>query len=506
MANYLYGAAVQGIQGFIFQTNELRDIIGASALVEQVCTTAFQAMAGCKPNIIGAAGNIKHVFDTREQCERVVRDFQRQVLTMAPGITFSQAVVELDPAKTFASQVEELERKLRAQRNRPAPSTTLGLMAIKRAPKTGLPAVPTDKGELIDLATQRKRQAVDNMTLVDKSFGQADLSPDKVALNIEDMTLKNDWIAVIHADGNGLGQVVQAVGSDRDKFRQFSSLLDQATVAAAHDAYLAVAGMYSGKIPMRPVVLGGDDMTIIMRADLAVPYTRAFMRAFECHTRQLLGDTLEANGVFAGQRRLTCCAGIAFIKSSFPFHYGYSLAEQLCDQAKHDAKARKHLLDGGLPPSCVMFHKVQDSFVDNFADIERRELHVGTSASWKFGPYYLEPLATRDRWTIDDLTQRVDELDRQGDNARVVKSHLRQWMTLMHDSPSNAAQKDRRVRTILTGDQLKLWDELMGCHKPDAHTGADGNPVRRSHYPALDVLALHAVTYQDTTSNRPSVD
>ena len=36
MEKYLYGAAVQGIQNFIFQTNELKDIAGASELVEKL--------------------------------------------------------------------------------------------------------------------------------------------------------------------------------------------------------------------------------------------------------------------------------------------------------------------------------------------------------------------------------------------------------------------------------------------------------------------------------------
>ncbi|MEG1545617.1 MAG: hypothetical protein RR371_00005, partial [Bacteroides sp.] len=43
---YLYGAAVQGIQSFIFQTNELRDIVGASELVEQICTSLFASVLG----------------------------------------------------------------------------------------------------------------------------------------------------------------------------------------------------------------------------------------------------------------------------------------------------------------------------------------------------------------------------------------------------------------------------------------------------------------------------
>ena len=45
MSKYLYGAAVQGIQGFIFKTNELRHIVGASELVEQICTSAFDEFA-----------------------------------------------------------------------------------------------------------------------------------------------------------------------------------------------------------------------------------------------------------------------------------------------------------------------------------------------------------------------------------------------------------------------------------------------------------------------------
>jgi hypothetical protein len=43
---WLYGAAVQGIQGFIYQTNELKDIIGASELVEEICTLEFAEALG----------------------------------------------------------------------------------------------------------------------------------------------------------------------------------------------------------------------------------------------------------------------------------------------------------------------------------------------------------------------------------------------------------------------------------------------------------------------------
>ena len=77
MNQYLYGAAVQGIQSFIFQTNTLREIVGASELVEEICTKMFAEQLGIsKTNldndgnaIINAAGNIKYIFNNEDKCK-----------------------------------------------------------------------------------------------------------------------------------------------------------------------------------------------------------------------------------------------------------------------------------------------------------------------------------------------------------------------------------------------------------------------------------------------------
>ena len=181
--------------------------------------------------------------------------------------------------------------------------------------------------------------------LCEKAFGMSfDDDDDRIAYNIEDITQKNDWIAIIHADGNGLGQVVQKVGYDPVKFKAFSEKLDEATTASAISAYKAVKEQFNDSevIPIRPIVLGGDDLTLVCRADLALDFVETFIQEFENNTRKMLvhnGESLLAN-VFENEtdKRLTACAGIAYIKSSFPFYYGYNLAEALCSQAKKDAK------------------------------------------------------------------------------------------------------------------------------------------------------------------------
>ena len=446
---YLYGAAVQGIQGFIFQTNELKDIIGASELVESICKAEFDLFTSGTP-ILHAAGNIKHVFDNAEDCKKAVREFPMQAAKFAPGVTVSQAVVKIERGADFGAAVIELEEKLRAQRNKPVSPIQLGLMGIKRSNKTGLPSVEIEGKDYLDGATLKKRKRArkgsHNHKLCDKFFDK-NVSAGKIAFDIKDITSNNDWIAIIHADGNGLGQVVQKVGKDSEKFKTFSDQLEVATINAAREAWNQI-NIKVGEneiIPLRPVVLGGDDLTVICRADFAIEFAQAFLEHFEKQTEELLGTILTSNNVFSnGANKLTACAGIAFIKSSYPFYYGYELAEMLCSQAKKSAKKQ----DGVLAPSCLMFHKVQDSFVEDFAKIEERELTAG-NVSFKYGPYYIDKNCAP---SVQELLDNVEKLNSEDGNK--VKSHLRQWLSALHEDQEKAEQKKARVMSLLPDKDL----------------------------------------------------
>lgn len=489
---YLYGASVQGIQGFIFQSNELKSIVGASELVERICTQLFtegnpdegvDGFQGSGKLVVNAAGNIKCIYNNEEDCCRAVRLFPKTVMENAPGITISQAVVKCEGKyEKFAAAVEELERRLRIQRSRPAKSLTLGMMAVARSRKTGLPAVEQGTDELLDEATVAKRKHApadhpENTTLklAKKSFGNAVLSWQSIAFDIKDLTRRNDWVAIIHADGNGLGAIVAQMNEREDDLHEFSEKLDKATACAARRAYEAVVkdGGYEpgkGKVPFRPIVLGGDDMTMLCRADVAMKYTQSYLKFFEEKTKNM-------------GHPLTACAGIAYMKSSYPFYYGYRLAESLCDAAKKDAKREEHLRDG-LAPSCLMFHKIQSSFVVDYKQLVDNELTLREGGSFQYGPYYLAPMS--ERWTIDDLVETAQTLATEEKNS--VKTDIRQWMTLMAKSAEEAKQKEKRVRAISTEEERKLFGQ---CTAP---TSREAKVV----YPAYDVLSLLTVENQIT--------
>lgn len=524
MTKYLFGSAVQGIQNFIFQTNKLREIVGASDLVSEVCTSLFRqvleevATFDEKCSIIAAAGNVKYVFDSETDCAQVVREWPRRVEHFAPGVTVSQAVVRWDEDKEdFAQVVTRLEQNLRTQRSRPTRPLHLGLASTQRSRSTGQVVVRQLKDNYLDAATLAKLYELKDKELKERkttnrlcvrAFGKDFVRDCEVAYDVEDLEGANSWIAIIHADGNGLGQVVQRIGNQRDKFQQFSKKLDEATLCAAQRAYAKITpkeGWGEGKrIPLRPIVLGGDDLTIICRGDLAVRYTKAFLEAFEKETHEKLGDMLE--GVFtegAVRDRLTACAGIAFVKSSFPFYYGYHLAEEFCGAAKSNAK-RKDVPDSpealgkALPPSCLMFHKVQDSFVEKYEDMVGRELTPQQGTSWQAGPYYLTEDAAdcRHRTTCDQLQAWVDELAGEGESeakeANAVKSHLRRWLLEMHENEEYAHQHMARVQKLLSSPSLK---KLTSVLTSPISKGEEGATLR---YPLYDVLALHSICYLQT--------
>ena len=225
---YLYGASVQGIQSFIFKTNELRDIAGASELVENICTKLFLDTIGKQTDdetwtsehqVIAAAGNVKYILN-EEECRKAVLLFPKRVMCAAPGITISQAVVKME--NDFGEAINKLEKKLHEVRNRPTKPLTLGLLGMRRSPRTGLPAIGYDNdGRPIDEATFAKKQSNNIKALCKKSFGK-DIEYSQIAYDTEDLTCGNDWIAIIHADGNGLGRVVQQIGHDKEKYKKFS--------------------------------------------------------------------------------------------------------------------------------------------------------------------------------------------------------------------------------------------------------------------------------------------
>lgn len=474
---YLYGASVQGIQSFIFQTNKLTEIIGASQLVEDICTDFFEsflrhvykddkyALNNDTNLILSAAGNIKYLFDSREACERVVRGFPKQVMLYAPGITISQAFA---PFTGESDDFEKLEERLKVQRNR-AVSTTQGLslMVFETARRTG--GIVVGEGEKdeppIDLAQQKKRKAEKEGkgTLEKKLLGVSSARGNAFPNEMDDIKDDKNWVAVIHADGNNLGKLLlnmaEKIKADYPAaLKEFSKRLDTSTIEAAKKACQETFPPTPddmGKPAFRPIIIGGDDLTVLIRADRAVQFTERFLTYFEEVTSQQFKE-FSYKGIIPEQG-LTACAGIAYIKSTYPFHYGVKLAEALCKQAKNESKRVSKKENTDRPPSSLLFHKVHSSFVLDYDDLVQQELTAkrypksakdqDDSLYFNYGPYFVQQQDSGFS-TIKQLQDWVNVVNR----PESPRSGLRNWLTEMKSSPVGADETLARIREI-AGDK-----------------------------------------------------
>jgi len=487
MKHYLYGLTIHSIQGYIFQTNKLKEIAGASELVEQICTELFAKILEKKnfeelrvdPNAIrNAAGNIRYLFDETqlELCKKVVREFPKTVLEFAPGVQIGQAVIELDK-KPESSDFKCLEKLLTVQRSNPFRPVDLGYMAVNRSRRTGLPSVERKpfKGEFLinDQATKNKLDLIGPQNKIEGSrvnvaFFGGGISNEKVPVDVEKIVSSKDpnysWLAVIHADGNNMGQALRDLGKEKiaqddysEASKTFSEIIDNSTKSAAQKTFYDTLSKEEidrvGFFPFRPIIVGGDDLTIVCRADLALEFTQSYLKEFEAQTKKNFSDKGFTGDLKNG---LTACAGIAFIKVNYPFHYAVDLAEKLCTHAKKDAKSKVKADE--IVPSCLMFHKVQDSFIEDFAEIIDRELTAKKSdVRFDFGPYYTTEHEGKP--TIDGLLTKVSSL--RGKDGNAIKSSLRQWLTDLHDNKEMAKQRMNRLlsvgnQTILGKTKLEL--------------------------------------------------
>jgi hypothetical protein len=222
---------------------------------------------------------------------------------------------------------------------------------------------------------------------------------------------ERSWTAIIHADGNGLGRIFlnfnQYAGKDEkgiwtgrkylNDYRKFSLALDVCTEKATRTALehlrnfeaqkearrqnkgvkdLTEEELKELKLPVVPIVLGGDDLTVLCDGEYALRFTNDFLVEFEYQTEQsheLVGDIVKqiAGKVSAsGKNYLGICAGIAIVKPHFPFHQAYKLAESLLRSAK-DVKQKITT----APSSAMDFHILYDSAYSDL-DLIRENLRV----------------------------------------------------------------------------------------------------------------------------------
>lgn len=375
-----------GKQAYLFATGRRREAVGASYLVQAVTDWARTELgdgtiaAGAAAEVVVAtSGTVLAFVAERERAVAAVRAVTGRALREAPGLGVTGVVGEpfrWDSGGAPAAVAALFAQSGAVRANRPGPGTRFPVLPVAElCPSSGLPVaglasigaerVPRSAPALAKLdAVPKALERLEEITGV----ARPQLLRATELLAGEDLPGVDgpDRVALVHADGNGLGRLVTGLadhlglhGAARPDtayaagYRAFSETLDGAARFAFEEAVETVMAK-EGRAPLvLPLVVGGDDLTFLADATIAsaltVEYLRAFVR-YAADDAAVAGPVTAASGV--GDPRLGVAAGLVITGPHFPFSAAYALADELVtDVAK---RAKTALTDAvGRPVPCV---------------------------------------------------------------------------------------------------------------------------------------------------------
>lgn len=384
------------IQSYVFNSNRLGENLGASALVQEIFASflmqalndvfkrdfpldqwrtypdKISLLSEDTPFEIGyiGGGNALLLFRDQGQATAWVKAWTCLLLVKAPGLKTAVAIGSLSLDEYFQEDLKKLHKQLRTNKAEFIPQTTV--------PSHGFTAECAYSGLSAEVWLDKKKEWVSSSshakwTQAAEKVGSGlpdELQEQVLAILGEQWSFTQDLeklgqqkysdnhIAIVHIDGNNMGKRFQDQSS-LASIRKLSSAVQKATcdaftitltellkVSSELENELAIEpDKQTGRkpLPLRPIILGGDDITFVTEGHLGIYLAQIYMDAF---AKQDIGDGLP----------LSSCAGIAITKTKYPFFRGYALAEELCKSAKKKAKEAKQdsWLDFQLAYSGIM--------------------------------------------------------------------------------------------------------------------------------------------------------
>ncbi len=485
-----------GIQPYIFGSNVLGHNVGASYLVDWITGGLIRQTLQGLPGSIGTnitqsdepdsglhieagqidaelvyagGGNTFILFRTRSLAEQFARTYTKQVLEEAPGlqIVLTHVSVRWDPetpeegdilAQKVAEVIRGLGRKKRDGAHRTSPIQ--GRAVTADCQFTGLPAVgelPRSKQrqrlQRVSAEVHAKHGAVDKANKRLEEAVKRQNRPYRFLYNFDEIGTKDEfsYLAVVHIDGNGMGKRVKRIAQEHDSvtenrnyinaMRRFSRSIENAseqalqqTVAALVDA-IDPEGKIGGKIevsnkmlPFRPIVFGGDDATFVCDGRLGLALAEKYMQV------------LMAQELADGQK-LSVRAGIAIVKTHYPFARSYELAEALAKSAK--TFLQSHYKDNDtdeekmrIPPSAIDWHFASTGLVLDLETVRKREFLGGKLL---MRPLLLDDSAVAGEWrTWPQFKQVMKHFS--GEKWAEKRSKLKGLRSALHDGPDAVQQ------------------------------------------------------------------
>ncbi len=476
---------ISGIQDYIFRSNQLAQNIGASELVQRALKEWLSELLPRPHNFEGArlpdkatlsnglaslviysgGGNAAVLFASDEMAERFARDYSRRLLRDAPGMQMTLQRMPFDPVSGILAKIhQELRGRLaRRKLDRKVSAPLAGLGVTAACVYTGAPAVCERNGQLISAEVRAKLDAEPyGNERLKKLLPDVETNGFKLTHNFGDFGTKGEssFLAIVHADGNRMGDrienigrkfprpglnddYIKALGDFSDSVHKASekALQETAGLLLSPDNLPEGSNLIGGIVPIperngerylpfRPIVFGGDDVTFVCEGRLGLSLAAEYLSAYS-------GETL-SDGEPAHAR-----AGVAVVKSHYPFSRAYELAVSLCDSAREYIRDCEEKGEQGV--SAFDWHFAVTGLLLPLSEVRERE-YTAREGSLLMRPVRLNPAGND--WRSWVTFTRVIDGFRDDDGAWAGRRNkLKALRDVLREGPED-------VKLFLAGEKL----------------------------------------------------
>ena len=507
---------IRGIQDYIFRTNKVVDIIGASVLVENIISNGLKEIRKesqdpeseylidwegtplCMDKkmevLFIGGGNAYVLYEKGSICERYNRRLARYILDKTYSLQLAVAYVE--KTESYQQDYDRLQMEMARVKNEMPFTRPMGAPSIVRTEAvTGYPLttkVRTPAGsEWVSTETALKRENVPK---------EKEKTVDKIFDNMVAEKGKDSVLAIVHIDGNNMGARIRSLTENITDYKKAVATVRKisANIRTSFEAvydqmeqYLEDKNLSKNKL-IRKIIVAGDDITFICQGRLAISLVQYF-------TKEITGKVLYSENDTPTQAELekygfSVCAGIAFINSHFPFHDGYQVAEACCESAKKRAKLvtrREPEGENGIVGNWLDFQICRHINSADLAEARRINYKISENEKLDRRPYYI-PYGIY----TDGLFNKMDK--RNGDcGIGCLIEYIQYFTTDIGRSIAKTLRGAYSGGSLAVDEYLTFLDS-RGYNLPDRGKSTKGfvqltgEDVRRAvWYDALEVMDLY---------------
>lgn len=484
-------------QAYIFKNKELKKNIDASYTIDEITSSGyfekyFLEYYNKEKNLVySGGGHTILVFDDdveendntgkENQAVRFAKKLSKQIFCDYDGLEVFIKIMDYnendDPSKNIQNLMKKLEEKKAIRR------------ASFRQGTFGMEVLQEKKG-----AKTRREEKMEG----------EEITPYKLVTQLEKLGGNkddNNFIAVVHIDGNLMGKKVQkndevidgilkpqgnklTSGEKLDIYRaekqKFSKDIDDLFQDAYNDMQNVVKkqiengnlkdlsleetkenGEKQINFPIRRIIRAGDDICFVSEGKIGIECAVEYMKALWKRSK---GEN-------------SACAGVAIVHQSYPFYKAYEIAESLCSSAK---KYNASLDKEGCANACAIDWHIEYGEMYGGLDEIRKHYVDADGKSILARPYFVcgkaEYEGKAGNRTYADFKQTMEEMEyalhnkcEDEEDRMIARRKLKELRTYLKESDEavDAYFKKSRLDQYLTKndknfDVIEVMDTYIG--------------------------------------------